>query len=287
MKILYIKSNMHKKNHHALSNYKNIDFTIINFVSDFYKMDISSFDAVISPCEPINVSLYPNTKFIFGPHFSIFPDKKITHIKGSNSVFNLLSDWVVNIWKKYYISYNLKLIKIPFGVDTEKFHPNKPILEREKVFIYFKNRNPNDLKMVETFLTMKNYEYKIFSYKNKYDEQEYLDYLQNSKFGIWLGCHESQGFALQEALSCNVPLLVWNVKSMNEEYGCNYHDWAATSIPYWDKKCGEFFYNYEELDNIYNIFINNLKIYNPREFIINNLSFEVCENRLIEFIQSM
>ena len=30
MKILYVKSHMHSKNHHSLMNYKNITFYIIN-----------------------------------------------------------------------------------------------------------------------------------------------------------------------------------------------------------------------------------------------------------------
>ena len=74
MRILFIKSHIHIKNLNFILNCKKIDFTIIEWVDDFYKMDISSFDAVISPCDPIDDSLYPNTKFIFGPHFSFFHD---------------------------------------------------------------------------------------------------------------------------------------------------------------------------------------------------------------------
>lgn len=286
-KFLYIKSNTHVKNHHALINYKNINITIIDWLDDFYKMDISSFDVVISPCEPIDVSQYPNIKFIFGPQFSIFPDNKLVNIKGKNVLYNLLSDWVVNIWRQYSVCENLKLIKLPFGVDTEKFCPIKPILERDKIFIYFKNRNPYDLQIIESFLNDKNYNYRIFSYKNKYNEEEYLNYLQNSKFGIWVAGHESQGFALEEALSCNVPLLVWNVKSMNQEYESDYDNNPATSIPYWDNRCGEYFYSIDELLSYFDKFINNLNNYKPREFIVENLSIEVCENRLIETIQNM
>lgn len=287
MKVLYIKSNMHVKNHHALMNYKNIDFTIINSVNDFYKMEnISSFDAVYSPCDPIDVSLYPSTKFVFGPHFSVFPEKNhMEMIEGNKNVLYIQpSDWVRNLWKFNPLCKNIRLETLPFGVDTEKFVPKKPILERDKVFIYFKNRNPLDLKLIETFLLVKNYDFIIFSYKNRYNEEEYIDYLQNSKFGIWIGGHESQGFALQEALSCNVPLLLWSVKSMNQEYGSNYNDISATTIPYWHEKCGEYFHNPTEIEEKYNKFINNLEKYKPREYILQNLSIDVCENRLINIL---
>jgi len=109
--------------------------------------------------------------------------------------------------------------------------------------------------------------------------------LQNSKFGIWLGRHESQGFALEEALSCNVPLLVWNVTSMNQEYGLNYPDIKATTIPYWDERCGEYFYDFEELDNTFNLFISKLDTYKPREYVLENLSVEVCQEKFIDLLQ--
>jgi len=287
MRILFIKSHIHIKNLNFILNCKNIHFTIIDWIDDFYKMDISSFDVVYSPCEPIDVSLYPNTKFIFGPQFSVFPDNNLVNIKGTNSIYNLLSEWVVNIWKEYSICDNLKLVKLPFGVDTEKFKEVNPLSDRNNVVLYFKHRDPLDLQFIKNFLQNKNISYNLFSYDQRYDESTYIDCLQNAKYAVWVDAHESQGFALQEALSSNVPLLVWNVKSMNQEYNSSYSDLEATTTSYWDAKCGEIFYNSEELEDIYNYFINNLDSYKPREFIVENLSVEACENKWIETIQNM
>jgi hypothetical protein len=74
---------------------------------------------------------------------------------------------------------------------------------------------------------------------------------------------------------------------MNQEYGSGYSNLPATTVSYWDNKCGEIFYNVSELENIYNKFMSNIENYKPREFIIENLSIEACENRLIEFISNM
>jgi glycosyltransferase involved in cell wall biosynthesis len=126
--------------------------------------------------------------------------------------------------------------------------------------------------------------YKIFNYDTKYDETAYIEYLKHAKYGIWIGCHESQGFALEEALSCDVPLIVWNVKSMNEEYKSNYENIPATAIPYWDERCGEVFYNLEEFAIKMPIFLSKLNTYKPREYILQNLSMKVCEERLINII---
>ena len=289
MRILFIKSNIHIKNLNFILKCKKIDFTIIDRVDDFYKIDISSFDAVYSPCDPIDVSHYPNTKFIFGPHFSVFPEKNhMETIKGNKNVLYIQpSEWAKNVWLFNPLCKNITIESLPFGVDTEKFSPTKYLLERDKVFIYFKHRNPNDLQIVETFLADKNYNYRIFSYRSRYNEDEYLDYLQNSKYGIWIGGHESQGFALQEALSCNVPLLVWSVKSMNQEYGSNYNDIPATTIPYWDERCGEYFTNLNDLSLTFEKFISNINNYNPREYILQNLSVDKCEKKLIKLIETI
>jgi hypothetical protein len=284
MKILYVKTWMHDKNHHALMNYKNIEFTTIYSLDEVERHDLSQYDCVLSPHMPIDVSKYPTTKFIFGPHFSVFPEKnQMKIIYGDNVVYIQPSNWARDVWINNCF-YNNKIKSLPFGVDTTKFNKVKHINIRNEVFIYFKNRSPSDLESIINFLYSKNINHKLFSYHNRYNENEYLNCLQNAKYGIWVGGHESQGFGLQEALSCDVPLLVWSVKSMKQEYGSKYEDIPATSIPYWDTCCGEVFYNISDLENTYNKFITNIEHYKPREFILENLSMEVCENKLIEII---
>jgi hypothetical protein len=135
-----------------------------------------------------------------------------------------------------------------------------------------------------TFDIHNNIDYKIFNYQRRYSEQEYLEYLQHAKFGIWVDGHESQGFALEEALSCNVPLLVWSVRSMNQEYGQNHPDIPATTIPYWDERCGEFFYDMSDFKEKCDTFFSNLEKYRPREFVLENLSIPVCEKKFTQLL---
>jgi len=287
MKLLYINNWCHHKNLHALLSYKNIDLFQITSEEFANLQDLTNYHAVYSPSEPIDVSKHPNTLFIFGPHFSIFPDQKINSIKYKNVVYNQPSEWAKNIW----INYNngnscngLKFEILPFGVDTEKFKNIKPIQERNKVLLYFKHREQNELNFLTHFLNSKNIEYKVFGYDWRYNEEDYLQFLQESKYGVILDAHESQGFAIQEALSCNVPLFVWNIKSMSQEVGGNFPDYFATSIPYWDERCGEYFYISDEIEKKFELFLYKLETYQPRNYILENLSMEVCEKRLIDLI---
>ena len=47
--------------------------------------DIADYDLIYSPNNPIDTSKYPNKKFIFGPHFSVFPDNKLLNINNVHS----------------------------------------------------------------------------------------------------------------------------------------------------------------------------------------------------------
>jgi len=287
MKILFLNIWMHKKNMNALLNYKNIQLEIINNIKDIDNFDLTTFDCIYSPSTPIDISKYPNTRFIFGPHFSVFPDNKLLLIQSPNVSYIVLSEWNKKIWKSYEFCKILDIVDIHFGVETNKFIELIPIKERNKIFIYYKDRNPKELELIEQKLKFNNIEYKIFHYKQGYHENGYLKYLQESKFGIWLGRHESQGFALEEALSCNVPLLVWDVSSMNQEFGQNYSDYSATCIPYWDNRCGEYFYNINDFEEKFNIFLGKLESYKPREYILENLSMDVCEKKFMNMINKI
>lgn len=287
MNILIINDYIHAKNLNGIIKCKNLTIHTIPSVHKLNEFPLHTIDCVYSPITPIDISKYPNIIFVFGPHFSVFPDDKINIIKGSNSIYIQPSEWAVNVWKRFPICNNLNISSMPFGVETDKFNEIKSIYEKKNVFVYYKSRHPVELEIIQGFLKTNNIEYILFDYNKKYNENDYIHCLQNSIFGIWIGRHESQGFALEEALSCNVPLLVWDVKSMNQEYGYNYQDIPATCIPYWDERCGEVFYNADDLNDTFKTFISKLCSYKPREYILENLSIDVCEQKLITMINNM
>ena len=275
-KVLILDKSFHIKNKNGL-------IAVLNYLKWEYNFgninDINNYDIIYSPNYPLDPSNYPKKKFIFGPHFSVFPNYKINLInnKYSNSIYIQPSKWAADVWINMGVK-DIPIVSYPFPVDIYKFNKLNNVT-RDKVFIYFKRRNPKELQLLEFFLKTKNITYKIFDYIKKYKEEDYLNYLQYSKYGIILDAHESQGFAIEEALSCNVPLLVWNTKTMNQEYGSRYNQIPCTTIPYWDERCGEYFYDIKELEEKYNTFISKLEKYQPRQFIIDYLSLEKCSER--------
>lgn len=183
---------------------------------------------------------------------------------------------------------------MPFPVDVNKFIPSG-IRNNNTIMIYYKDVNDVYLKIILTYISqheiLKNFSIKIFVYGN-YNENEYLDFVKNCTFGIWIGRHESQGFALQEALSSGCPLFVYDILSMKDEYNIFEKkftylnidmDLEATAVPYFDERCGMVCkINEIEIDKKLDMFYCNVRnmIYNPREYILENLTFDNFVNNL-------
>ena len=270
MKLLII-GNFHHKNKKGLE-------MILNFLKiehSYSNNYLNGFDIMYSPRIPTQ----SNIPSIYGPHFSVFPNHKINQV--NKGIYIQPSVWAVNTWGSVK---HIPIIPFPFPVETEKFKEIKPFKERSKVLVYFKHRNPKEFRLLSNVLKRKNINFDLFNY-GSYSEDKYLNYLQDAKYMIVLDAHESQGFALEEAMSCNVPLLVWNVSSLKQESVSNHPDIKATSIPYWDERCGEFFYKFEELQSTFDKFISKLETYKPREYILENLSVEKCSERFLQLIE--
>ena len=275
MKIL-IHGSLHHKNIQGLKQileFLNYEYTFSN------KLDnIKNYDIVYSPSSPIR-GMYRN-KFIYGPHFSVFPDEKLKQIQGQRAIYIQPSEWAKEAWGKQHIP--IKVFSFP--VDTDRF---SPMQKDNTVFVYTKRRDPRHVKFVCDFLKQKNINFVLFDYIQRYREEDYLKILQQAKYGIIIDAHESQGFAIEEALSCNVPLLVWNVKTMNQEWKSRYNTIPCTSIPYWDERCGHFFYEQEEFLQAFQTFTENLQQYKPREYILENMSTEPCARRFEELVKNI
>jgi hypothetical protein len=245
---------------------------------------------VWSTSEWINPTLFPNVKFMFGPQFFVFPDKSFEsdNKEYSNCYYNCLCDWNLEIHNHFLPKPKVPYIVWPFGINTEIYRPIYERKDRKYVLVYFKDRNSYLLLIVTQYLEEHKIPYKLIIY-GSYNQNDYDKALEDCKLGIWIGRHESQGYALQQALSMDIPLLVLDIKSMKEEIAKNgispyvlyQENLEATAVPYWDSKCGERIYDLNKLGETFYYMLDNLSHYSPREFIINNVSDKVSFVKLL------
>lgn len=241
--------------------------------------DVPNHSVIYSPSIPIDTSLYPEKRFIFGPHFSLFPDTKLLIVRNihDNACYLLPSQWIVDAWTDKNAAAFLPLIVFPFPVDTKTFSPTGG--PREKVFVYMKHRDPFELAEIDDYLTKKNITYTLFDFGKGYKEEDYLAVLKESKYGIILGAYETQGFAIEEALSADVPLFVWDCRTMLQDYTSIQKDILCTSVPYWDDRCGIKVYTLGQFELDFPRFLSKLSTYEPRQYILENLSVGKCRER--------
>jgi hypothetical protein len=292
--LLIIDIWLHHKNREGLNEickYLKLDYKYGSM--DDLERDIEKrYKLVYNPVDGIDIDRYDKRdgmrKWIFGPHFSVFPDNKLDKInKSQSNLFYIMpSQWCIDIWRDIF-GVKINMISMPFPVNMDKFTEIYQMNDerRNMVLIYYKNRNPQELEYLLNFINRVGERYKIFSYASRYDENDFLRHMHISKYAFILDAHESQGFAIEEIMSCNIPMLVWNVRDISQEYSENkYPSYKATTVPYWDNRCGEVFYDKEELIDKYQLFIKRIErgLYKPRDCVIDNLAVDKCAMRFKE-----
>ena len=260
---------MHRKNEEGATLFK--DFNV--------EFNGPSRDVVVNTDKTIGVT---GSVTIYGPHFDLD-----TAVKIEGESLNLLSEWLSEYVKQ--INPKCDTIALPFPVNTEKFKPSQ---KDGNPIIYFKRRDRAILTEIYNYVSSKYENVRFFDYESGYNESEYLHSCTTSSFCIWIGSHESQGFALQECLSCDTPILVIDVDSLYDEidrYGRrgypNGESIKATSASYFDERCG-LKTDVDSWEKDFDVFIENLEKYSPRSYVLENLSAKALGKKWLNFIQN-
>jgi len=232
-------------------------------------------------------------KIIIGPNIIDLPYYgKISRILRNKIKYTSLHVLPSNWYEELYKLLHFDLTKTdvwPVGIDTDEFIPFMG-KKKDTILIYTKNRNPNELKEIERILTNLNLNYWIINYNKGYTEAEFKYWLAKSIFILWHSCQETQGIAYQECLSSNVPLLVYDIKEVykNDKFYSKFNKIYElsnkvniSSVPYFDKRCGAVIYNISELKGALNEMMDIWHTFEPRNYILDNLSLEKQTKELL------
>lgn len=199
------------------------------------------------------------------------------------------SSWVSEVYKPYFG----ESVKIwPVGIDSSHWSPRNPLNEKEiDVLIYDKimwNKqivSPVFIDYMKSFLEKQKLTYRVITY-GCYNSADFHQILNNSRSMIFLCEHESQGLAYQEALSCGIPILAWDQGiCLDPTYTSNNTEIIpASSVPYFDDRCGMKFKSIDEFNSKFIAFWDFVKSgkFNPREYILENLTLEKCAKGFLE-----
>ncbi len=286
----------HHKNFDAIKRMcavANIEFEHTN---NYERIQRDDYDILMSIMKWVDPAIIPKKiKIIYGPQFWVIPEGPIIGPRDPSldgrAVLNCLCNWVGNYYIEFAKEFKVDHQPFPFAVDIQKFQPQIDTIKDIDILVYYKNRNKTLYENIINKLNTLNVKYHIITY-GSYNENDYKNLLSRSKFMLVIDASESQGFALQEAMSMDVPLLVFDVKSMHDEYYkgteesyAKYPDkkMLATSVPYWSDKCGIKISEITEIEAAIKFMLENYHRFDPRSYIVENLSEKPCINRILSY----
>ena len=191
----------------------------------------------------------------------------------SKFITNLYLEDAINLGKKPYI------LTWPAGVDESFWLPVNDV-ERKIVLVYCKQAN-NYNKYLE-YILHSGIQFKVITYGD-YDKYKYRELLKYSCACVCLTeTSESQGIAWTEAWSMDVPTLIKS-KNFNNIRGRRF---KCSSAPYLNKENGLFFDDYKDFTRQFDYMIKCKKNFNPRSWVIENMTDEVCAKKMYELLNS-
>ncbi len=214
---------------------------------------------------------------VIGPQIWMF-DSHVSELKENPHYYKSIitpSQWVKDLYVNKFGYPEDKISVWPVGITLPEY-------ERKKEYgclVYYKRRDQAELSKVRELLSDRHIPYNVMEYGN-YSQNALEILAPESDFCFVLNGTESQGIAIQEIMSYNTPMFVWDIESWEDQGS----EWSvpATSIPYWSDECGERFVNVDDMDVTFDKFYSRINEYNPRKYIEDNLSYKKSVEKLLE-----
>jgi hypothetical protein len=297
MKLLQYPNNCHPKNRESIQRMCkewNIQYEATN---DRKKCNDPSVTILWLPMMWISPDEFPGKYILYGPHHFVFPQGQLigplNKEWAKRCVYTTLSDWNLKVFAEFAKETVIPLKALSFGINPT-IQDSSRIPKIIDCIIYFKRRDPNLLKTVCKQVEELGLRFKVFTY-GTYKNEEYINSLKIAKCCIWIGTHESQGFAFQECLASNVPILCLDASTMFEELtprGISQYEHLkgkrllqSTTATQWSPECGIKITEMNEFKSALTLLLEDTTKYQPRTFILSKVSDHIAMKDILETFQ--
>jgi glycosyltransferase involved in cell wall biosynthesis len=201
------------------------------------------------------------------------------------------SEWCDRVYRPYF---GERCAIWPVGIDTEVWQTSPAHEKRVDFLLYDKVRWDYETRartliapILETLRT-RSLTFETLRY-GEYEPADYRVALRRARAMIFLCSHESQGIACQEALASGVPVFAWDPGYVEdpERFRWGQTLIPATSVPYFNERCGLRFAYFEEFAAQLEKFLQRLQTgaFSPRDYILENLTVEKCAQHFVELVE--
>jgi len=212
-----------------------------------------------------------------GPNLVVVPEEFGGVLKSSRIDRIIVpTEWVADFYSDAYPPLQQRITIWPAAIETSAWMPSaRP---KKHWLVYNKYQDPLAAQITTALQAMRANFVQI-DY-GTYSESQFRELLAESRGLIWLSRSESQGIALLQALSMDVPALVWNPGTW-EYYSPSLKQTfraPASSAPYFSEQCGRIFRAFAEFPEVFTRFAAEAASYRPRDYIMNS-GFDLEENK--------
>jgi hypothetical protein len=167
------------------------------------------------------------------------------------------------------------------GVDAADWAPTGDATTGRAI-VYWKSGPEEFCVQVERCVAARGLEPVRIRY-GSYERSDYKRQLDGAVLGVFLSSFETQGLALAEAWSMNVPTLVWDPRGPAEWRGRSFQ--SGSSCPYLTPATGLAWRTTGELDLTLADALGKGRRFDPRTWVLANMTDAVCADRLYRLIQ--
>jgi hypothetical protein len=171
-----------------------------------------------------------------------------------------------------------RCIAWPAGVDAGYWKPDTT-RHRSTILIYEKQRKGpvGPVEPYKNWLESRGYKVEIIKC-GEYTASGFLNILERTLLMVGFVIDESQGLAWAEAWSADVPTLIWR-NTINSNRGRIY---ATSTAPYLSNNTGLFFDDFENFKVVFAQWESMKDSFQPRQWVLENMSDEVCARLLCQ-----
>lgn len=221
---------------------------------------------------------------IVGPNMVVLPTDDDSLLDDTRiDAILVVSQWTKDLYMSLLVRNKSKIHIWPSGVAL----PELPQQNHKKTqCLVFKKQVDEELyASVLNTLAQKDIPYKVLEY-GAFKKNDYFKELASSAYMIYLQCVESQGIALQEAWSYDVPTLVWNPGQFTYP-GTTVTVKGNISAPYLTEGAGMLFSGTKDFRFVLDEFVKKIPFFTPRVYCELNLSDEASARTYVKILQSL
>jgi hypothetical protein len=174
----------------------------------------------------------------------------------------------------------------PCGIDTEWWKPTSDG-DTNTAAVYWKSGDEAFCEQVEQIVRGCGLEPRrvraLHGEHALFKPADYRQLLDQSAIGVFLSSFETQGLALAEAWSMNVPTVVWDPRGITQWRGRPFE--SRSSAPYLTPATGRLWRTIDQLDPVLRAALADRSAFRPREWMLANMTDAICSAALLGIIR--